>query len=78
MVVPGQETVAGLTAREVEVIRLLASGKSNREIAEALFVSPKTVARHLSNIFTKTGATSRSGATAYAYDHGLMGRTTHA
>lgn len=71
------ETPAGLTAREVEVIRLLASGKSNREIAEELFLSPKTVARHLSNIFAKTGAGSRAAATAYAYDHGLMGRTTH-
>lgn len=68
---------AGLTAREVEVIRLLASGKSNREISEALVLSPKTVARHLSNIFGKTGSATRSAATAYAYDHGLMGRTTH-
>ena len=77
VMVPHSRTTAGLTAREVEVIRLLASGMSNREIAEALVLSPKTVARHLSNIFTKTGTTSRSGATAYAYDHGLMGRTTH-
>ena len=69
---------AGLTDREVEVIRLLASGKSNKEIADQLFLSPKTVARHLSNIFTKTGAGSRAAATAYAYDHGLMGRSTHA
>ncbi len=69
---------AGLTAREVEVIRLLASGQSNKEIADQLFLSPKTVARHLSNIFAKTGSSSRAAATAYAYDHGLMGRTTHA
>jgi DNA-binding NarL/FixJ family response regulator len=69
---------AGLTAREVEVMRLLASGKSNKEIADELFLSPKTVARHLSNIFGKTGSASRAPATAYAYDHGLMGRTTHA
>jgi DNA-binding CsgD family transcriptional regulator len=69
---------AGLTPRELEVIRLLASGKSNREIAAALVLSPKTVARHLSNIFTKTGSGTRSAATAYAYDNGLMGRTTHA
>jgi DNA-binding NarL/FixJ family response regulator len=69
---------AGLTAREVEVIRLLASGKSNREIADELLHSHKTVARHLSNIFAKTGASSRAVATAYAYDHGLMGRSTHA
>ncbi len=77
MVVTGEATAGGLTARELEVIKLLASGMSNREIADALFLSPKTVARHLSNIFAKTGATSRSAATAFAYDHGLMGRTTH-
>lgn len=75
--VPREGTTAGLTARELEVIRLLASGKSNRAIAETLVLSPKTVARHLSNIFAKTGTTSRSAATAFAYDHGLMGRTTH-
>ncbi|WP_209721448.1 LuxR C-terminal-related transcriptional regulator [Marmoricola sp. OAE513] len=68
---------AGLTAREVEVIRLLAGGMSNKEIAEALFLSPKTVARHLSNIFVKTGSATRSAATAFAYDHGLVGRSTH-
>ena len=67
---------AGLTAREVEVIRLLASGMSNKEIAEQLFLSPKTVARHLSNIFAKTGSATRSAATAYAYDNDLMRRTT--
>ncbi|WP_281272193.1 LuxR family transcriptional regulator [Nocardioides marmorisolisilvae] len=64
----------GLTAREIEVLRVLATGKSNKEIAEELFLSPKTVARHLSNIFAKTGATSRAAATAYAYDSGLMAR----
>lgn len=67
----------GLTAREVEVLRVLATGKTNREIAAELFLSPKTVARHLSNIFAKTGAGSRAAATAYAYDNGLMGRSTH-
>lgn len=60
-----------LTARETEVIRLLADGLSNRDIAVELFISEKTVARHLSNIFTKLGLTSRSAATAYAYRHGL-------
>ncbi|MDQ0863744.1 helix-turn-helix transcriptional regulator [Arthrobacter globiformis] len=60
-----------LTARETEVIRLVADGLSNRDIAAELFISEKTVARHLSNIFTKLGLTSRSGATAYAYRHGL-------
>ena len=62
----------GLTAREVEVLRLLAAGKTNRAIAGALAISEKTVARHVSNIFTKLGLSSRSAATAYAYQHGLV------
>jgi DNA-binding CsgD family transcriptional regulator len=68
---------AGLTPREVEVVRLIAAGKSNRGIAENLFLSEKTVARHLSNIFAKVGATSRAGVAAFAYDSGLLGRNTH-
>jgi len=62
----------GLTRREVEVLCVLATGKSNKEIATELFLSPKTVARHLSNIFVKIGTTSRSAATAYAYENGLL------
>lgn len=62
----------GLTAREVEVLRLVASGKSNQEIAGALFLSTKTVARHLSNIFTKIDVSSRTAAAAYAHEHGLV------
>ncbi len=61
----------GLTAREVEVLRLLAGGRSNREIAGALVISEKTVARHLSNIFTKIDVGSRTAAAAYAFHHGL-------
>ena len=61
----------GLTSREVEVLRLVATGRSNPQIAGALFLSEKTVARHLSNIFTKTGATSRTAAAAYAHEHDL-------
>ncbi len=61
----------GLTNREAEVLRLVASGRSNKDIATALSLSERTVARHLSNIFTKTGVTSRSAATAYAFEHGL-------
>jgi DNA-binding CsgD family transcriptional regulator len=68
---------AGLTLREVEVVRLIAAGKSNRGIATELVLSEKTVARHLSNIFTKVGATSRAGVAAFAYDSGLLGRNTH-
>jgi DNA-binding NarL/FixJ family response regulator len=62
----------GLTAREVEVLRLVAAGKTNRAIADQLVISEKTVARHVSNIFTKLGISSRSGATAYAYQHDLV------
>ena len=60
-----------LTARECEVLRLVAAGMTNRGIANELFLSEKTVARHVSNIFTKLDLSSRSAATAYAYQHGL-------
>lgn len=64
----------GLTEREAEVLRLVAAGKSNREIAADLVLSDKTVARHLANIFTKLGLSSRTAAAAYAFKHGLAGR----
>ncbi len=64
---------AGLTAREAEVLALVASGRTNKDIAGALSLSERTVARHLSNIFTKLGVTSRTAATAFAYEHGLAG-----
>ena len=64
--------VAGLTAREIEVLRLVAAGKSNREIAGELYLSVKTVARHLSNIFYKTDVSSRTAAASFAYEHGLI------
>jgi DNA-binding CsgD family transcriptional regulator len=69
---PAAASPDGLTGREVEVVRLAAAGLSNREIAVQLFLSEKTVARHLSNIYTKLGISSRAAATAYAYDHGLV------
>jgi DNA-binding CsgD family transcriptional regulator len=62
----------GLTARELEVLRLVATGKTNRSIATDLFLSEKTVARHVSNIFSKLGLSSRAAATAYAYEHDLV------
>jgi DNA-binding NarL/FixJ family response regulator len=62
---------AGLTGREAEVLALVAAGRTNREIAETLVLSHKTVARHLSNIFAKIGVTSRTQAAAYAFQHGL-------
>ena len=64
---------AGLSDREVEVLVLVAEGRTNRAIAEALFISEKTVTSHLSHIFTKLGVSSRAAATAFAYEHGLAG-----
>lgn len=65
-------TTAGLSPRETEVLELVAAGMTNRTIADELFISEKTVARHVSNIFGKLGLSSRSGVTAYAYKHGLV------
>jgi len=65
-------SLEGLTQRELEILRLLARGKTNRGIAHTLVISEKTVASHVSHIFTKLGVTSRSAATAYAYDHDLV------
>ncbi len=70
----GPTTAAGpLTPRETEVLRLVASGAGNRAIAAELYLSEKTVARHISNIFLKLGLQSRAAATSYAYEHGLVG-----
>jgi DNA-binding CsgD family transcriptional regulator len=62
----------GLSAREIEVLRLVAAGKTNPEIAAALFLSEKTVARHLSNIFAKIDVASRTAAAAFAFEHRLV------
>lgn len=70
---PGRtSSLEGLTPREVEILRLVARGQTNRAIAQELIISEKTVASHVSHIFTKLGVTSRSAATAYAYDHDLV------
>jgi DNA-binding NarL/FixJ family response regulator len=61
-----------LTPRELQVIRLIAAGESNRAIARELAISERTVDRHVSNILTKLGLSSRAAATAYAYEHGLL------
>lgn len=61
-----------LTPRELQVLRLVATGKTNKAIAAALSLSEKTVDRHLSNIFTKLNVPSRAGAVAYAYEHKLI------
>lgn len=63
---------AGLTAREAEVLRLIAAGKSNRDVAGTLVVSEHTVARHVQNIYAKLGVSSRAAATAFAVEHQLV------
>jgi ATP/maltotriose-dependent transcriptional regulator MalT len=65
-------TTYGLSERELEVLRLVASGKSNREVASLLVISEHTVARHLQNIYTKLRVSSRSAATAFAFEHELV------
>jgi DNA-binding CsgD family transcriptional regulator len=64
--------IGSLSAREAQVLRLLAAGKTNRAIANELFISERTVARHVSNIFDKLGVSSRAGATAWAFQHNLL------
>jgi DNA-binding NarL/FixJ family response regulator len=66
------QRIGSLSEREAQVLRLLAAGKTNRAIAEELFISEKTVARHVSNIFDKLGVSNRSGATAWAFQHNLL------
>jgi DNA-binding NarL/FixJ family response regulator len=61
-----------LTARELEVLKLLATGRTNHAIASDLVLAEKTVHRHVSNIFAKLGVSSRAAATAYAYQHRLV------
>lgn len=68
----GGDLPDGLTERELDVLRLLAQGKTNRVIGAELFISEKTVASHVSHIFTKLGVASRAAATAYAYDRKLV------
>jgi len=69
---PATSPAGPLTQREIEVVKLVASGITNREIANKLNISEKTVARHLNNIFNKLDLSSRAAATAYAYQHGLL------
>ena len=65
------QTFSGLSPREIEVLRLIATGRSNPQIAEALVISLNTVQRHVSNILAKTGAANRTEAALYARDRGL-------
>jgi DNA-binding NarL/FixJ family response regulator len=65
----------GMTDREIEVLRLVATGCTNRDVASMLFISERTVHRHLSNIFIKLGVSTRTAATAYAFEHGIASRS---
>lgn len=67
-----REGTTGLTAREVEVLRLLARGLSNKQIAERLFVTPKTAGNHIEHIYSKIAATNRAEASLFAMQHGLL------
>lgn len=69
---PGRHPGPEVTPRELEVLRLVAAGRTNREIADELVLSEKTVERHLSNIFARLRVSNRAAATAYAYDHDLL------
>ena len=61
-----------LSKRELEVLRLLASGKTNKDIGKELYLSERTIDRHVSNVFTKIGVGTRAAATAFAYENGLL------
>ena len=61
-----------LTNREIDVLQLVATGMTNKAIGDELFLSPRTIDRHLSNIFAKLGVESRTAAAAYAFEHGLI------
>ena len=68
---PASEAPGGLSPREGEVLALVAEGRSNREIGDRLFISDRTVGRHLTNIYAKIGVTSRTQAARYAVEHGM-------
>jgi DNA-binding NarL/FixJ family response regulator len=73
---PSHASSHGLTERELEVLKLVSAGRTNRNIADALTISEKTVARHLTNIYGKLGLTSRTEAARFAFEHGLAPRDT--
>ena len=68
---PAPASLAGLTSREIEVLRLIAAGRSNSEIADALFIGLRTAQTHVHHILTKLGVDSRTEAAAFAVRHGL-------
>jgi DNA-binding NarL/FixJ family response regulator len=70
---PDETTLpAGLTGREAEVLRLVAAGLTNIQVAERLYLSPTTISAHLRTIYGKLGVNSRAAATRFAADHGLL------
>jgi len=76
LAVAGQQgALAGLTAREMQVLRLIADGATTRGISEQLFISAKTADNHIQHIYTKLGVTNRAAATRWAFDHGVETRT---
>ena len=68
---PAREYPAGLTRREVEVLRLVAAGLTDAQVAERLYLSPRTVTTHLTSIYNKLGVSSRLAAARFAIEHGL-------
>ena len=68
----GRDSAHGLTPRELQVLRLVAAGETNKAIAAELVLSERTVDRHVSNIFAKLRVSSRAAATAHAYEHRLV------
>jgi DNA-binding NarL/FixJ family response regulator len=70
--VPRRPRADGLTSREVEIVRLVTSGRTNKQLAEELGVSTRTVDAHLRSIYAKLGVKSRSAATRYAVEHDLI------
>jgi HD-GYP domain-containing protein (c-di-GMP phosphodiesterase class II)/DNA-binding CsgD family transcriptional regulator len=69
---PAEPHPAGLTAREVEVLRLIARGQANKQVAATLGISPKTVGHHIEHIYAKAGVTTRAGATLFAMEQGIL------
>ena len=67
---------AGLTEREVDVLGLLARGQTNKQVAETLGISPRTVGTHVEHIYAKAGVRTRAGATLFALEHGLVASAT--
>ena len=67
-----ESALAGLTARETQVLRLIAEGATTREISERLFISAKTADNHIQHIYTKLGVTNRAAATRWALEHGVV------